>query len=533
MSTSTEKIPFRRQIQSEAFVYGAEVVTQRGIAPSQTPARSASLAEALLSDPRIAWVSVTDNPGGAPMLPPDWLTSKYPHWAEALVIHLTCKDLNRTGLESTAWRYAAQGTWNVLALTGDYATVGFHGIPSGVFDLDSVGLITLLESMNRGLEVPGRRGNMETLPATDFFVGCAVSPFKRYERELLPQFFKLLRKIRAGARWVLPQLGYDMRKFHEIKLFLQANGLDEIPVLGNVYLLTRGVARMFHRGRLAGCVVSDELLEAAEKYGAGEDKGRAFFRELAAKQLAVFKGLGFAGGYLGGISKPETFFDIIEQSERFGEDDWKQFLPEITYSLPDEFFLFEHDPETGQSSPDAINREYLRSLELRPKSEFNSLSYRLSRLVHQLAFTRDKALYGPLRGLYRRWDRADKPKPMFRLANLIEKSSKWALYGCEDCGDCSLPETTYLCPRSACEKGQRNGPCGGSRDGRCEVREERECLWAIAYDRSKRYGETEPLRDRDTVIHNPELEGTSSWANFYLERDHQGGKKSSEKTSED
>jgi methylenetetrahydrofolate reductase (NADPH) len=82
-------------------------------------------------------------------------------------------------------------------------------------------------------------------------------------------------------------------------------------------------------------------------------------------------------------------------------------------------------------------------------------------------------------------------------------------------------------------KTQRNGPCGGSRDGRCEAREDRECLWSIAYDRSKQYGETEQLRDRGEVIPNPELRGTSSWANFYLERDHQGAGKSGEKPSGD
>ena len=46
----------------------------------------------------------------------------------------------------------------------------------------------------------------------------------------------------------------------------------------------------------------DALLDVVNKYAAGEDKGRKFFRELAAKQLAVFKGLGFAAGYLGGMA---------------------------------------------------------------------------------------------------------------------------------------------------------------------------------------------------------------------------------------
>ncbi len=67
------------------------------------------------------------------------------------------------------------------------------------------------------------------------------------------------------------------------------------------------MAKLFHSGKLAGCVVSDELLRTIEKYAAGPDKGKKFCQELAAKQLAVFKGLGFAAGYLGGIHSADGF----------------------------------------------------------------------------------------------------------------------------------------------------------------------------------------------------------------------------------
>ena len=162
--------------------------------------------------------------------------------------------MNRNGLEAAAWRYASEGFENILAITGDYPTGGFGGRAEPVFDFDSVGLITLLRSMNEGLGVQGRGGKPETLPKTNFFTGCVVSPFKRHERELMPQFFKLVRKIAAGAQWVIPQLGYDMRKFHEVKLFLDARGIN-VPVIGNVYLLTQGRGQALQQrqaGRLRG-----------------------------------------------------------------------------------------------------------------------------------------------------------------------------------------------------------------------------------------------------------------------------------------
>ena len=386
MIAQNSNIPFRNMMAGANFYYGAEVVTTRGVATPGSPADIAAFAKALLADPRIGWISITDSPGGAPMLPPDWLAGQVADNRQRIVLHMTCKDLNRNGLEAAAWRYAAEGFENILAITGDYPTTGFGGKAGGVFDLDSAGLISLLRSMNEGLKVPGRRGELETLPRTNFFIGCAVSPFKRYERELMPQYFKLVRKIAAGDRWVIPQLGYDMRKFHEVKLMLGSRGITDIPIIGNVYLLSKGVAKIFNSGKLAGCVVSDELLATVEKYAVGPDKGRKFCQELAAKQLAVFKGLGFAAGYLGGISKPENFGQIIEMADSYGPDDWREFIKEIRFSQPDEFFLFEHDQQTGLSTPTQINPEYRRLLHNPPRPKQVTLGYRFSRRLHAWYF---------------------------------------------------------------------------------------------------------------------------------------------------
>ncbi|HEY4759804.1 MAG TPA: methylenetetrahydrofolate reductase C-terminal domain-containing protein [Thermoguttaceae bacterium] len=509
-------VTFREMITSHRFYYGVEVVTTRGFPHPDTPNNLAAFAQDLLNDRRVGWISITDNPGGGPMLPPDWLAGTVADCRERIVLHMTCKDLNRNGLEASAWRYAAQGFNNILAITGDYPTSGFGGLAEPVFDLDSVALITMLQAMNNGLEVPGRTGKMETLAKTNFYIGCVVSPFKRHERELMPQFFKLVRKITCGARWVIPQLGYDMRKFHEVKLFLAARGID-VPVIGNVYLLSRGVAKLFHSGKLAGCVVTDKLLETVEKYAAGPDKGKKFFLELAAKQLAVFKGLGFTAGYIGGMAKAETFGQIIDMAESFGPNDWWDLIKEIQYSLPDEFFLFEHDPQTGLSDPTAINPQYLDSLKHPKKSKQVTLNYRLSRLVHSLAFTRDKALYPILKRIFARLDK--KPNFLARMSYSLEKASKSMMYGCQECGDCSLPECAYICPKKWCSKCGRNGPCGGSLDGRCEL-DDKQCIWARVYERLKYYGESEQMLERPVTLYNATLKNTSSWANTFLDRDH-------------
>ncbi len=520
MTDQENRTTFREMLTGDAFHYGVELVSSRGLPrPDGVNSKLLHEAEELAQSPHFGWVSITDNPGGNPMLPADWLGRRINELGKEVVIHLSCKDLNRNGLESAAWRSASEGFNNILALTGDHPVSGYGGNASPVFDLDSVGLISLLKAMNDGLEIPARRGGMEALPHTDFFIGCAVSPFKKHEREYLPQLFKLAKKVRCGAQWVVPQLGYDMRKFQELQLFCRWAKLD-VPLIGNVYLLSKFVAGMFNRNEIPGCVVSNKLLELVEKYSAGPDKGRAFFRELAAKQLAVFKGLGYNAGYIAGVAKPETFAGIIEQSKGFGEDDWKIFAQELQFPVEDEFYLWEQDPDTKLSNYDQMNRTYLESL-IHPESTKNvNTSYRMSRMVHSVAFTREKGLYNLMKQLYGAVDGEGAVKAAAsKVMHGIEHVAKQMMFGCKDCGDCSLADCAYLCPRSACSKNTRNGPCGGSCEGRCEL-DDKDCIWARAYDRTKYYGESQTMLDGPTVIQNPNLEGTSSWANTYLDRDH-------------
>ncbi len=82
-----------------------------------------------------------------------------------------------------------------------------------------------------------------------------------------------------------------------------------------------------------------------------------------------------------------------------------------------------------------------------------------------------------------------------------------------------MAELAYLCPMSQCPKNQRNGPCGGTRDGLCEV-DHFECIWSRAYDRLKYEGREMEMLAHAPVIQDQGLRDTSSWANTWLGRDH-------------
>jgi hypothetical protein len=50
---------------------------------------------------------------------------------------------------------------------------------------------------------------------------------------------------------------------------------------------------------------------------------------------------------------------------------------------------------------------------------------------------------------------------------------------CTFCGSCIIYEFGGLCPIARCPKNMLNGPCGGSKDGKCEVFKEIDCIWEI------------------------------------------------------
>jgi len=503
---------FRERLGRGAFAVAVELVTSRGVVTAQSSRATVEMAQQLAADPRIDVISITDNPGGNAMLAPDTLGTDLVSRGQEVIIHLACKDWNRNALESRGWKLASEGFDNVLALSGDYSRQGHRGAPAPVFDIDSVGLLKLFSDMNRGL--PDQRRPENRLDPTDFFLGCVVTNHKLLEREVVPQYLKLAKKAAAGARFVINQIGYNARKDDELLRYMRQANLP-LSALANVYLLSRPAARAFHAGRIPGVVVSDELLGIAERYGAGKDRGRSYFVDLAAKQAAVARGLGFQGVYLGGHTTAETFFEILQRAEGYARE-WQTAAKDIRFGRPGEFYMFECDPHTGLSS-DELSRSYVESKRRRQTDLPVPARYRLSRQMHRWVFDPEAPLFGVGRALYERIEEAG--PGAVRSAHLAEQAAKVPMFHCRDCGDCSLPDIAYVCPESLCAKNQRNGPCGGTRDGLCEVYDT-ECIWSQAYERLKAYGESDGMLDGPVVVKDNALNRTSAWANTFRGRDH-------------
>ncbi len=508
--------------QSSDFLIGTELVSVRGGMGERSAVKARHFANDLVASPDITWISITDNAGGNPQLAPTALGKPILYAGKEVVIHLTCKDLNRNGLESEAWLLHSEGFQNILAMTGDYPVAGAGGAAKPVFDIDSVGLIALLAQMNAGLpgSAAGARIERPAAEQTNFLIGAVTTNFKRHEGEVMPQYAKLVAKIRHGAGFIINQIGFDARKQHELRLMMQVQGVGDTPVIGNVYLLSARVAELFHGGRIPGVVVTRALRDLCVRQASSPDKGRAFFEEFAAKQIAIYRGLGYRGAYLGGVHTYDAVARILARERTFAPDDWKGFARELQFAQPEEYFSFAQDPATGLADPHQPTPR--RTGGHRPAGR---VAYRFSKWVHDTMFTPETlgAKVGA-RLCANATDPLQGPRPL----RVLEHLSKAALFRCRDCGDCSLPEIAFLCPESQCAKNQRNGPCGGTRDGRCEVDGFGDCIWLRAYERLQPDTDPAELLAHAPVVQNQALRGTSSWANTWLGRDHLGRGKGNE-----
>jgi methylenetetrahydrofolate reductase (NADPH) len=491
----------------DQFIYTVELVPGRG-SRGKSQEDALRLAEAAARGRLVHALSVTDNPGGHPTLAPDVIGLEILKLGIDPIIHFTCKDKNRNQIESILYALDRIGVHNLLVMTGDYPLYGFQGKARPVYDIDSVHLLRLVSRMNQGLDIDERApGGGVGGPPTHAVKGCAVSPFKQLESETMVQYYKLFKKVREGADFVITQVGFDARKFDEVLRFMRGNNM-KTPILGNVYVLNLPVARVMNRKGVPGCVVTDKLFHNYEEESRTNDKGRSARLLRAAKLIALLRGIGYDGVHIGGPSlKYEDVEWVIEKSkELFG--DWPSLVPAFDYPQPGGFYLYEKNDRTG------LNRD---SLTARTKMPSRAPAYVMMRLLHRAAFASDAPLYSLACEFFARIG-GSSVEPAFTE---LEYWVKFFTSRCRRCGDCTLAEMAFLCPQSQCPKFLFNGQCGGSSEGWCEVFPGvRRCIFVRAYDRLKAYGEEESLGSEYIRPRNWALDQISSWANYFLGRDH-------------
>ncbi len=443
-----------------------------------------------------AGITFPQNPGGTANIDPtDALAIME---AEGLlegldyIPHISCKDSNSDALAASLVGYRARGVQSVLALTGDKPLAA-----KGVFQVEAVGLLAMIRTLNRDALLKARPGRWDA--AHRFYPGAAVSPFKYSEASLMQQYYKMEKKIAAGAEFLITQVGWYWKKSVELMRYLADNGID-IPVIGNVYWLTTRTPapRLMHDIKLPGCYVSDALLGQLQSESVDDHI------ERAAQQVAMYKAIGAAGVDIGGVHDLDIFMRILTRAAEIG-DDWQTYKDNLCWPAEKAFYLYD----------DSGKQVALSS----PKKKFNE---RFFNVMHRAILDPDyrgfRAFRAALGAL-----RADREGSFCNKAfNGIEKPIKYWLFECAECGDCYLPENFSYCTIGGCEKGLDNAPCGDATvDGWCGNNLDRLCIGERTYFSAAAEPDgREKLRRRINRPRKVELEHTSSIVNYLFGKDH-------------
>ena len=178
------------------------------------------------------------------------------------LVHFTTRDRNLMALESELLGAHALDVRNILALTGDPPRVGDYPTGTGIWDVDSVGLIGILSRLNRGEDQAGKPIGS---PA-GFTIACALDPTAE---DTTLEIERLAAKVDAGANVIMTQPIYAAEQWDR---FMQAasarwpSGLPRPVLLGILPLHTSRHAEFLHN-EVPGITIPVEVRAAMAAAG--------------------------------------------------------------------------------------------------------------------------------------------------------------------------------------------------------------------------------------------------------------------------
>lgn len=192
------------------------------------------------------------------------------------IFHLTCRDRNILGLQAELLGAAALGVNNILTLTGDEPSRGDHPDAKPVFEVDSIGLLKIANTLNNGFDLAGNPLD----ESTNFYIGTTGNPGAD---DLDAEKAKIIRKIEAGANFIQTQPIYDLEKAKRFVDMVEPLGLP--VMLGLIPLKSFKMATYLHT-KVPGISLTDDILNRMEKGGKEAGLEIALETLLAIKQIA-------------------------------------------------------------------------------------------------------------------------------------------------------------------------------------------------------------------------------------------------------
>ena len=354
------------------------------------------------------------------------------------IIYLSGRNLDLGRLFENIHSYELAGFRNFVAVSGN----AFYDK-----NIDTVKQNHFMESVHILNEIKNNSNSKLTMK------GAVINPFKYTTEDLFTQYYKLIKKINYGADFIVSQFGWDMKKLHEVVKYLSFRGIHT-PLISRQILLKPNFIENLRNDKLDGIHISPDfrkILENELRFSHIQFEA-AQWRRLQIS-IAGAKLMGFSGIQVAGLTDERLIkvgcLKIEEALEEFTSfEEWKEVYLDYTHNTtmapyPNNYYIF---------------KNILEDIEPEKEMIFIDSSIKQPSLKEQINFQFSKKL--------------------FSTPKLFNKIIKNTIIDCQNCEECCLHLTEYICPFS-CPKGFANGSCGETQaNGDCEFRNT-ECIHSV------------------------------------------------------
>ena len=197
--------------------------------------------------------------------------------------HLATRDRNLIGLQAELLGAYSLGIRNVLCITGDPAGIGDYPHANSVYDVDAVGLIRAVHSMNQGTDI---MGNSIGTP-TSFYIAAAANPSAD---NLDAEIEKTAKKVESGVNILFTQPLFEMKT---LETFLRRIEQFKIPLMVGIIPLRSFKHADFLHNEIPGMRIPEqfrELMRSAGKDGmkVGVKLAMDFLKEAKSTVAGVY-----------------------------------------------------------------------------------------------------------------------------------------------------------------------------------------------------------------------------------------------------
>jgi homocysteine S-methyltransferase len=270
----------QEKLVAHEFVVSVELDPPKGLNPAKVLEGAALLQEA-----GVHCINIADSPMARVRMSCIALARLIQdHLGMEAIIHFTTRDRNLMALQSDLLGAHALGIRNILALTGDPLRLGDYPDTTGVWDLDSVGLLKVIRGMNEGHDAAGSSIGAKS----SFFLGTALN-LNMTDEQRDAEIEKYRRKIDAGAQFIMTQPIYELAP---LLRFLELVGEPTLPlILGCIPLHSSRHAEYLHN-EVPGITIPDDVrrrMRLADEHG--HEEGLRLAEELLSAARSMVQGV--------------------------------------------------------------------------------------------------------------------------------------------------------------------------------------------------------------------------------------------------